>query len=140
MTPTQNVERSLELAKYFLVMLGGAFGAVSRFIVGTLVGRWYSALFPLGTFAVNVSGSFLIGVLMMFFLNRPSVDANWRLLLVTGILGGYTTFSSFEWETYAALRGGAAAIAVSYAVLSLIVGLAGVWMGAMLANRLWPHS
>lgn len=124
--------------KYLCVMLGGAFGAVSRFIVGTLIARWYTGLFPLATFSINVTGSFLIGLLMMVFLNRPSIPANWRLFLVTGILGGYTTFSSFEWEMFASLRGGALAIALSYAAASVVVGLIGVWLGAMLSNRLWP--
>lgn len=128
------------MIKYLFVMFGGAVGAVSRFILGTLVAKWYPGLFPLGTFLINVTGSFLIGVLMMAFLNRPSIDANWRLFLVTGILGGYTTFSSFEWETFAAIRGGAATVAVSYVISSVVVGLLGVWLGAMLSNRLWPNS
>jgi len=128
------------MIKYLFVMFGGAVGAVSRFILGTLVAKWYPGLFPLGTFLINVTGSFLIGVLMMVFLNRPSIDANWRLFLVTGILGGYTTFSSFEWETFASIRGGAATVAVSYAISSVVVGLLGVWLGAMLSNRLWPNS
>lgn len=128
------------MTKYLLVMAGGAAGALSRFLVATLVSRWYADLFPLGTFLINISGSFLIGLLMMLFLNRPSIDPNWRLFLVTGILGGYTTFSSFEWEIFASLRGGASAVAISYAVLSLIVGLAGVWIGALLSNRFWPPA
>ena len=128
------------MAKYLFVMLGGAVGAVSRFAVGTLVAKSYSALFPLGTFLINVTGSFLIGILMMLFLNRPSIHPNWRLFLVTGILGGYTTFSSFEWEAFTALRGGAASLAVSYLLLSVIVGLLCAWLGAMLSNYLWPHS
>ncbi|HTU46952.1 MAG TPA: fluoride efflux transporter CrcB [Bryobacteraceae bacterium] len=128
------------MIKYLFVMFGGAVGAVSRFILGTLVAKWYPGLFPLGTFLINATGSFLIGVLMMAFLNRPSIDANWRLFLVTGILGGYTTFSSFEWETFAAIRGGAATVAVSYVISSVVVGLLGVWLGAMLSNRLWPNS
>jgi fluoride exporter len=128
------------MAKYLLVMLGGALGAVTRFIVGTLVASRYSALFPLGTFLINVTGSFLIGVLMMLFVNRPSIHTNWRLFLVTGILGGYTTFSSFEWETLAALRGGAASVALFYVLLSVGIGLGGAWAGAMLSNRLFPHS
>lgn len=72
-----------------------------------MVLKIYSAVFPLGTFLINVTGSFLIGILMMLFINRPGINANWRLFLVTGILGGYTTFSSFEWETFTVLRGGA---------------------------------
>jgi fluoride exporter len=128
------------MTKYFLVMFGGALGAVSRLIVGTFIAKWYTALFPLGTFFINVTGSFLIGVLMMLFVNRPSIDVNWRLFLVTGILGGYTTFSSFEWETFAAWKGGAPIVAFSYVLSSLIVGLLGVWIGALISNRLWPHS
>ncbi|MGA8029182.1 MAG: fluoride efflux transporter CrcB [Bryobacteraceae bacterium] len=125
--------------KYVVVMLGGALGAVSRFAVGTFVARLYSTVFPLGTFLVNVSGSLLIGILMMLFLNRPAIHANWRLFLVTGILGGYTTFSSFEWETFAALRGGAGMAALLNVFLSVGLGLAGVWIGAALSNRLWPR-
>lgn len=128
------------MAKYLFVMLGGALGAVSRFAVGALVAKRYSAIFPLGTFLINVTGSFLIGVLMMLFLNRPSIHSNWRLFLVTGILGGYTTFSSFEWEAFTALRSGAGAVGVSYLALSVVLGLLCAWLGAMLSNYFWPHS
>jgi CrcB protein len=128
------------MAKYLCVMIGGALGAVSRFAIGTLVTRWYSAVFPLGTFLVNVTGSFLIGLLMTLFLNRASVHANWRLFLVTGMLGGYTTFSSFEWETFSALREGAGAIALLYVMLSVALGLFGVWIGVLASNRLFPPS
>jgi CrcB protein len=128
------------MAKYLVVMLGGALGAVSRFIIGGLVAKWYPGPFPLGTFLINVTGSFWIGVLMMFFANHSSMNINWRLFLVTGILGGYTTFSSFEWETLSALRGGAGAIGLLYLLFSVSLGLAGAWVGAMLCNRLWPNS
>ena len=122
-----------------LVLVGGALGALSRFLVGTLVFRWYAGVFPLGTFLINVTGSFLIGVLMMLFLNRPMIDANWRLFLVTGILGGYTTFSSFEWETLAAMRSGAGPVALLYVFSSVALGLFAAWLGAVLSNRLWPQ-
>ena len=112
---------------------------MSRFIVGAFVLRFYSATFPLGTFLINVTGSFLIGLLMTLFLNRPALPANWRLFLVTGILGGYTTFSSFEWEALTTLRNGAESVAFLYLAASVIVGLAGAWVGLLTANRLWPH-
>lgn len=127
------------MSKYILVMLGGALGAVSRFIVATMVARFYSATFPLGTFTINVTGSFLIGLLMALFLNRPYIHTNWRLFLVTGILGGYTTFSSFEWEALATLRGGAGLVSFLYVASSVALGFAGVWLGLLVANRLWPH-
>jgi CrcB protein len=127
------------MSKYVLVMLGGGLGAVSRFVVATLVTKFYSATFPLGTFAINVTGSFLIGVLMTLFLNRPHIHTNWRLFLVTGILGGYTTFSSFEWEALATWRGGASLVSFLYVGSSVALGLAGVWLGFLAANRFWPH-
>lgn len=127
------------MSKYVFVMLGGGLGAVSRYVVGTLVLKFYSAVFPLGTFLVNVTGSFLVGLLMMLFLNRPGISANWRLFLVTGILGGYTTFSTFEWEIFTALRGGAGTIALLNIVLSVGLGFGGVWLGAVISNRFWPR-
>jgi CrcB protein len=123
------------MSKYVLVMLGGALGAASRFALGTFVSRLYTAVFPVGTFLVNISGSFLIGVLMTLFLYRPAINANWRLFLVTGILGGYTTFSSFEWETLFAVRTGASLIAIIYVLLSVVFGLFAAWLGAVVAAR-----
>lgn len=120
-------------------MLGGALGAVSRFAVGVAISRAYSGTFPFATFLINVTGSFLIGLLMGCFLNRPALDAHWRLFLVTGILGGYTTFSSFEWETLVSLRGGALGIGLLYVALSVLIGLGGAWVGFLLSNRIWPR-
>lgn len=111
-------------------------GAVLRFIAGTFVLKFFTGAFPLGTLLINVTGSFVIGILMTFFLNHSTLDPNWRLFLVTGILGGYTTFSSFEWETFFTLREGAALVAVSYFLLSIALGLAAVWLGATLAGGL----
>lgn len=125
------------MSKYVLVMLGGALGAGSRFAIGSLVARFYTAVFPLGTFLINISGSFLIGVLMMLFLQRPAISTSWRLFLVTGILGGYTTFSSFEWETLFAIRSGAGLVAIAYVLLSVALGLVAAWLGVMLATRFW---
>lgn len=107
------------MTKYLVVLLGGGLGAVARFYVGTVVARFYSGAFPAGTFLINITGSFLIGVLMTLFLNRSALNANWRLFLVTGILGGYTTFSSFEWEALTTLRTGAAAISLLYMARAL---------------------
>ena len=126
------------MSKYFVVILGGGLGAVSRYIVGSLMARLYSGTFPAGTFLINVTGSFLIGILMTLFLNRSTLHPNLRLFLVTGILGGYTTFSSFEWEALITLRTGAAAISVLYIGSSVVLGLAAAWVGFVISNRLWP--
>ena len=124
------------MMKYLVVLMGGGVGAVLRFIVGTVVLKFFTGAFPLGTLLINVTGSFVIGILMTFFLNHSTIDPHWRLFLVTGILGGYTTFSSFEWETLFTLREGAALVAVSYLVLSVVLGLAAVWLGATFAGGL----
>jgi fluoride exporter len=125
------------VSRYVVIMLGGALGAICRFILGTLIGRLYSGPFPLGTFLINVTGSLLIGFFMGLFLMRPAIDAHWRLFLVTGILGGYTTFSSFEWESVVAMRGGAGSVAFVYLLSSVLIGLASAWLGLLLALRIW---
>ena len=122
-----------------LVALGGALGASLRFLAATYVTRLYSGLFPLGTFLVNLTGSFLIGILMTLFVSRPTLNPAWRLLLVTGVLGGYTTFSSFEWETLAAWKGGAPWVALLNILLSVSLGFSGVWLGFLLTNRMKNH-
>ena len=122
-----------------MVLLGGGIGALSRFVVASLVVRLYSGVFPLGTFLINITGSFLIGVLMTLFLSRPEIPANWRLFLVTGVLGGYTTFSSFEWEALLTFQGGAVVVGFLYLALSVLLGLSGAWLGFFVASRVWPH-
>ena len=88
--------------KYLLVMLGGGFGSLARYLAGTAIMSRYGGRFPFATLAVNVTGCFLIGLLMTYFTERLPPSTYWRPLLVVGFLGGYTTFSSFEWETYSA--------------------------------------
>jgi len=74
------------LNNVLIVILGGGMGAGLRFLAATYVTRLYTGLFPLGTFLINVTGSFIIGVLMTSFLNRPGLNPTWRLFFVTGIL------------------------------------------------------
>jgi CrcB protein len=123
------------LNKTLLVTLGGGIGAALRFLAGTYVTRLYGGLFPMGTFLINITGSFFIGILMTLFVGRPDLNANWRLFFVTGILGGYTTFSSFEWETFATMRGGAPLVALLNVLLSVVLGFLGVWFGFVLVSK-----
>ena len=94
------------LDKYLAVLAGAGLGGLARFVASTWIMEKYAGKFPLGTFIINITGSFLIGVLMMLFTERWQLQHNWRLFLVVGVLGGYTTFSSFEYETYQAVRDG----------------------------------
>jgi CrcB protein len=95
----------------------------------------FGGRFPMGTFVINVTGSFLIGFLMTMLTERFNLDPNWRLLLVVGFLGGYTTFSSFEWETYTAVRDGGLWIGMLNVVSSVMLGYIAVSLGSMLARR-----
>lgn len=120
-----------------MVLAGAGLGGLARYVAGTWVMAKYGGRFPLGTFVINVSGSFLIGVLMTLFTERLSPHPNWRLFLVVGILGGYTTFSSFEYEAYQAVRDGARWMGMLYVTGSVLVGYLGVWLGALLTARRW---
>jgi CrcB protein len=91
--------------------------------------------FPLGTFLINISGSFLIGLLMTLLIERWQLHSNWRLFLVVGVLGGYTTFSSFEYETLQAVRDGERWMGLLYVTGSVLLGYVAVWLGAALAGR-----
>jgi CrcB protein len=95
----------------------------------------FGGRFPLGTLVINVTGSFLIGFLMTMLSERLKVDPAWRLLLVVGFLGGYTTFSSFEWETFTAVRAGGIWTAMLNVGSSVVLGYIAVWLGVALAQR-----
>ena len=122
------------MGKYLLVMAGAAVGGLGRFLLATAI----SGRFPLrawyGTVIVNITGCFLIGVVLTI-LNQRNANPNWRFLLVVGVLGGYTTFSSFTWETYALIKDGEFAKGLANLAISVFVGYAALWCGALLARR-----
>jgi CrcB protein len=122
------------LFKYLAVLTGAGLGGLARYVAGTWIMAKYAGRFPLGTLAINVSGSFLIGVLMTLLTERFQPHPVWRLFLVVGILGGYTTFSSFEYEFYQAVSEGARWMGLLYLTGSVVLGYVGVWMGALLAR------
>lgn len=120
---------------YLLVGLGGFIGANARFVVARLVGAAFETRFPLGTFAINVSGSFLLGVLGTIIALKvmPNSEAM-RLALGVGFLGAFTTFSTFEFETHALLEDGSWLLATTNMVASLFVGLLAVRAGMVVAK------
>lgn len=117
-----------------MVLFGGGVGALARYLVGTAIAARVGGRFPLGTMVINVSGSFLIGVLMTLLTQRLP-HPNWRLLLVTGFLGGYTTFSSFEYETLQAVQGGAQWIGLLNVAGSVVLGYIAVWFGMAITRQ-----
>lgn len=119
-----------------IIAIGGAVGAVARYGVSLWVGQRWGRGFPLGTFIVNVSGSFLIGLLMTLMAEKVLVDPRWRLLLVVGFLGAYTTFSTFEYETGALLKDGEWAYAMLNIIASVVAGFIALKLGEGIARSI----
>ncbi|MGW9232936.1 fluoride efflux transporter CrcB [Pseudorhizobium sp. NPDC055634] len=117
-----------------LVAAGGAAGSVLRYLVGHWSLRLLGPSFPWGTMIVNVAGSFAIGLLAEVIARRLNSSEEMRLLLVTGLLGGFTTFSAFSLDTMSLMERGATAAAVSYMVASVVLSL-GAALGGLALGR-----
>lgn len=125
------------LLPYLLVGIGGFLGANARFVVGTWAGAAFGTTFPVGTFLVNISGSFLLGIIGTLVVDRLVGNPDQlQLLMAIGFLGAYTTFSSFAFENNALLSSGAWWTAAINIVLSVAVGLLALRLGVSLA-RAW---
>lgn len=123
------------LHPFLLVALGGALGSVARYVAAMSINRWANSAFPWGTLFVNIAGSFLIGLLMVLLLKAGEWRESGRLLLVTGIMGGFTTFSSFSWETWKLMEEGRVAWAAANVTASVAVCLLATVAGAWLARQ-----
>ncbi len=124
------------MMNYIIVFAGGGIGSVARYIVSIWVGQRWGRDFPLGTLAVNVSGSFLIGLLMTLMAERFLENPEWRLLLVVGGLGGYTTFSTLQYETGRLVADGELLFAALNVVVSVFAGFAALKLGEVIAKIL----
>jgi fluoride exporter len=122
------------MERYLVIMAGGAIGTLARFVASSAVIGRFTSRFPFGTFFVNITGCFLIGVIMTLLTER-AVHANWRLALVVGFLGGYTTFSSFEYETFVSARDGHLLVGLLNVTASVAFGYLAVWLGAAIATK-----
>lgn len=124
-----------------LVGLGGGLGSISRYglagIAQQILGPGYALRFPLGTLAANLLGCLLAGMLAYFFIDRPVLTPHHRLLLMTGFLGGLTTFSSFGYETIMMSKSGDWALAGLNIAANVILSLVAVWAGWTAARAMW---
>jgi CrcB protein len=120
---------------YLWVALGGALGSAARYACTLAASRWLGTAFPWGTLLVNVAGSFAIGLLATLVATdgRSALGADARAFVLVGILGGFTTFSSFSLDTLSLARGGALGAAAANVALSVALCLAGVWLGFLSA-------
>ncbi len=127
--------------KLVLLTVGGAVGTNLRYWISRSLNEaaWAKG-FPLGTFVVNVTGSFLLGLAAVVILERlPPEHQHWYLLVGTGFCGGYTTFSTFEWETYRLVRDGSLWLALANVAGSVLTGFLGVVVAVVLVNLMMPR-
>ncbi len=124
------------IIKLSVIALGGALGSVLRYLVGVWVQQWTQVnTFPIGTLTVNLMGCCLIGVMGGLADHRQWLSPEMRWFILVGILGGFTTFSTFAYETLALMREGSMLAAFANLFLQVGVGLLGVWLGLLLALR-----
>lgn len=122
--------------KIIFVGVGGALGAVARYLINISPLANVSDKFPLPTFVINITGSFLIGFLFVMFTERVEVSENIRLALAVGFLGAFTTFSAFELEIFMLMRDRQVLTAFAYLALSVFTGFIGVLAGVALGRRI----
>jgi CrcB protein len=129
----------LGLKEILIVAVGGAVGSVARYKLGGFALHHTQAWhFPVSTFAVNVAGCLAIGILAALVEHHDLFSPSVRLLLFTGLLGGFTTFSALGYETVFLLRRGLLSVAAGYVLLSVVFGLSAVFVGIKLIDQFWP--
>lgn len=128
------------MSAFLWVFFGGGVGACARYGLGTLVARWAGTAFPYHTLLINVTGSFLIGLVATLLIEREVANPAWRLALVTGVLGGYTTFSAFSYETVSLFEAGQGGRALLYVLASNALGIAACVAGIVVVRVLVTRS
>ena len=125
-----------QVASYFLVFFGGGLGATLRHLVNVICARCIGTAFPYGTFIINISGSTIMGLIAGYLAFKGEASQPWRLFLMTGILGGYTTFSAFSLDTAMLYERGEIALALFYVLGSVLFSIAGLFAGLALVRHL----
>ncbi len=119
------------MSKYLIIAVGGAIGSMLRFWVGAYISGRMGARFPYGTFVINITACFLIGLVMTVLTEKTQWSPNWRYLIPIGFLGGYSTFSSFEYETFRVFQSNELLVAGLNIALSVGIGFLAVWFGVI---------
>ena len=122
------------MQKYLWIAIGGSLGSLARYWVGATIADRMGTKFPYGTFVINITACVIIGFSLAFLGRRTGLNPAWRFLIPVGFVGAYSTFSTFEWETFVHLQTGDFLIAALYVSLSVLLGLLAVWLGVVLAR------
>lgn len=122
------------MSNYVLIAIGGAAGALARYGMATFIQSRFPSSFPWGTFVVNVSGCFAMGLVVSLLLDRIGLSVGLRVLLAVGFLGAYTTFSTFELETFRAVTARAWLVGFGNIAGSVVAGYCALWAGIVLGR------
>lgn len=124
------------MRRYLLIAFGGSLGAMLRYFFGVIAAERFGPRFPIGTLTINVSACFMIGFILEYLNHHTGVNPVWRYSFAIGFIGAFSTFSTFEWETFSDLTNGAFWIGIGYVAVSLIAGLIAVAIGSFSARSL----
>ena len=127
---------TISSAQIMVIMLGGGLGAITRFIVSTTVANKLGSHFPFGTITVNVIGSFVMGFLAIWLLEKVGLDPLWRLAIFVGFLGAFTTFSTFSMDTLNLFEQGQYFRGLLNMLLSVSLSVLAVWLGVLLGKQI----
>jgi fluoride exporter len=125
------------IIKPVLVFLGAGTGGLLRYWLGGFIQQWWGPSFPVGTLLVNMSGCLAMGFLATAFMGENPVREEYRMIVLVGLLGGYTTFSAFGYETIVLFHRGDAVRSALYVLGSVALSLLAVWIGALIASKLY---
>jgi len=124
------------MMSYLLVFVGGGLGASLRHLINLICARCIGTGFPWGTFIINISGSTVMGLIAGYLAFKGEASQPWRLFVMTGILGGYTTFSAFSLDTALLYERGELGLAAAYVLGSVVLSIAGLFAGLALVRHL----
>ena len=122
--------------RYLLIAFGGAAGAMLRYFVGVVAAERFGQRFPVGTLSINLSACFMIGFVLEYLNHQIGPNPFWRYTFAIGFIGAFSTFSTFEWETWSDLKNGAFWVGIVYVAVSLVAGLIAVSIGSATARTI----